>query len=533
MRGKTKSPAKRFSGARIGAPGAVFIALAAAAGGWVSFVNLFDPINIYSYSRDVWHHMATLGALMDSPLDPANPHVVSDAPSRTFTPWFWLIAVLGKTLGLAPLKALGMSALLNMGLLAAGVWLFARAYFPHRWAPPLLLAVMLGAWTLNFGWAGFYNFTTLVYSAGYPFATVLALGFFAWWAALKALAAARPGKWLAVIGLAAAVSFATHQLQAGLTLGGIGVFALFRGEAAFRRRIEILAAAGLGLAASMLWPFYNPLALVRYAALPGWNTAEVWDNPSFYLAMTGISALGVLGFYDWERRRPRFELVVGGLGLAFAFGGGQLLGVALSHRFFPFLMLFLHLGLTWLLLSRGAFRGAGLGRYLARVGHGVLAVAVGLLFAYNMALGVTNHRVYKQFSRGEITVEGKHREPGILEAAREVVAITGKDAVILGYQEAAYPPQALGVRVVSIPRPFPLTPDMAERQAAAFGFFQPQTTRREREAIIARYNATHILYRNWEVDPRAAGALAAFGEATAVGGLTLITLAPEREDQSP
>lgn len=534
MRGETRSPAEGFSGIRLDAPDALFLVIAVVAGGWVSFVNLFDPINIYSYGRDVWHHMAVLGALMDFPFDPANPHVVSDAPSRTFTPWYWVLALMGKALGLSPLKVLGMSALFTMGLLAGGVWLFARAYYRRRWAPAVLLAVMLGVWTLNFGWAGFYNFTTLVFSASYPFAIVFAAGFFAWWAVVKALErTARPLPWLIVIGFLTAVSFATHQLQAGLTLGGIGVFALFHGQADVRRRVEILAAAGLGLAASMLWPFYNPLALVRFASLPGWNTAEMWDNRSFYIAMTGISAFGVLGFYDWERRRPRLELVAGGLGLALAFGGGQMLGVSLSHRFFPFLMLFLHLGLIWLLLARAALRGPGLGPYLARFGHGVLAVAVGLLFAYNMALGATNYRVYKQFSRGEITVEGKHRAPRILESAREVVAMTGPDAVILGYQEAAYPPQALGVKVVAIPRPFPLTPDMAERQAAAFEFFQPETTRSEREAIIERYNATHILYRNWEVSPQTAEALAVLGDAQVIDSLTLITLAPETEDQSP
>jgi len=162
---------------------------------FISAVNLFDPININSFTRDVWHHMAVLNALMDHPFAAANPHIVSDAPSRTYMPWYVLMALIGKAFGLSALKVLGISALITMTTLVFGVRLFAREYFHNDWAPLVLLAAILGGWGYEFNYVGVANLETFVFSAGYPASIIIALGFFAWWAVLKFLADPEKHKW--------------------------------------------------------------------------------------------------------------------------------------------------------------------------------------------------------------------------------------------------------------------------------------------------------------------------------------------------
>ena len=37
-------------------------------------------------ASDIWHHRAVLIALADNPINPANPHILSNEGSRTFIP---------------------------------------------------------------------------------------------------------------------------------------------------------------------------------------------------------------------------------------------------------------------------------------------------------------------------------------------------------------------------------------------------------------------------------------------------------------
>src|SRR6185503_11157076 len=142
----------------------------------ISWVHLFHPVNIVSYDRDVWHHTAVLNALLESPFHAGNPHVVSEVPSRSYMPWYVGLALLGRSLGLNAQQLLGISAALSMATLMIGIHLFSRAYFSHRWAPLVLLLIMFGTWAGPINHTGFHTFSTMVFSASYPFAIVFGAG---------------------------------------------------------------------------------------------------------------------------------------------------------------------------------------------------------------------------------------------------------------------------------------------------------------------------------------------------------------------
>src|SRR5690606_20596782 len=87
---------RQANASAIALPELAFFVVALAVVVAISALHLFHPINIVSYDRDVWHHIAVLNALLDSPFHAGNPHIVSDVPSRSYMPWYVALAVLGR-----------------------------------------------------------------------------------------------------------------------------------------------------------------------------------------------------------------------------------------------------------------------------------------------------------------------------------------------------------------------------------------------------------------------------------------------------
>lgn len=487
---------------------AVLVALA------VSAINLFDPINIYSYTRDVWHHMAVLNALMESPFDAVNPHIVSEAPSRTYMPWFFLMALVGKAFSLNALQVLGVSALLTMTTLIIGVRLFAKEYFQNDWAPLVLLASLLGGWGIEFNYVGLSNLETFVFSAGYPASIIMALGFFAWWAVLKYLKSPEKNYWyLGVILLITAFSFPTHHLQSGFTMGTMGVLAFFSRDGSFKKGVFVGLAIGAGLVLSSFWFYYNPFDFLLLGANNAeWETGQYWYGPAFIIFLVGIGYFGIFGFYDYKAGRWRWDLIIGFSAIMAGFLIGKFLGSPISHRFLPFWIFFLHIGLTGFILSwplKLKFNEQiGCLPLLQKVGAFLLIASV----SYHIYHGIHFYFAYKGFQQGTHTLPNKALHPHVLDAAKKLPAYFKPGDVLIAHREVAYPPQAFGIKLVSIPRPFPLVPDMAERQKASKDFFSEGFTNARRWEIIEKYNVTHILYRDYWAEKGVPVALRAFGD---------------------
>ena len=53
----------------------------------VLLYTLIHPVAVVSFQRDIWHHLAVLDELLRSPFFAENPHIASDDPSRSYTPW--------------------------------------------------------------------------------------------------------------------------------------------------------------------------------------------------------------------------------------------------------------------------------------------------------------------------------------------------------------------------------------------------------------------------------------------------------------
>jgi hypothetical protein len=486
----------------------------------VSAVHLWAPSNIVSYERDVWHHLAVLNELLKSPFHAVNPHIVSDAPSRTFMPWYVLLAIIGRGVGLDAQQLLGISAFASVTALVVGARLFARAYFADRWAPILFLAVLFGTWFGGPNHTGFHSISTLLYSASYPFNIVLALGFFTWWAVLRALRApAAPIGAFCAIALLVAFMFTTHQLQGAFAIGGALTFALFHGHAAFRRRCQIMAVIVAGIVLCQFWPYFDPIAF----SFAGENFTYVyqtrieWTSAPGMFGALGLSVIGAVGLYDFRRRAWRRDLAIA-VGAIFAgILAMRALGWWIGLRFLPFLAVFLQIALTaWLLDLRSGASSTGIRRAILP-----MLLVASTLNAALAALDVAGAQLYLA---GRADPRSNNWSRDILAAMTEVKAQLGPGAVVLAEGNTAYPIQASDMKVVSIPRPFPEVADSVERQAASIAFFSSDTSTAERCAILARYGVAALIYRSERVPPDVRQSIDALGSHALIRDLALVRL---------
>lgn len=489
----------------------------------ISWVHLFAPVNVVSYERDVWHHTAVLNALLEAPFHATNPHIVSDAPSRSYMPWYVGLAVVGRWFGLDSQQLLGISAALSMLVVVIGIHLFARAYFGSPWAPLVLLAVTFGTWIGPINHTGFHTLATMTFSASYPFAIVFGAGFVAWWLVLRGLRAPEaPWGTGVAIALITAFVFTTHQMQGGFDIGGMLTFALFHGRYPAARRAQLVLAVIAGLLISSLWPYYNPIALALIGGYYSYvyDAPIDWHDPAIVLRIFGLSVLGLGGLYDQHRKTWRLDLVLGTAGIAAAVVGAYLMGSWIVLRLLPLLVIFLQLGLTALVLDLpGRSEGESAWRWKAG-----LALLIGTIMIANVGTAGRSFLSAHRFQAGASDLQALTWARDIKDSVREIKRIVGAGKVVIADGITAYPIQADGMKVVSIPLPFPEVPDAPIRQAATLEFFDPATALARRCEILATYHVDAIAYRTTKLEPEVRQSLNSMGEPTEVHDLTVIPL---------
>jgi hypothetical protein len=495
----------------------------------ISWVHLFAPVNVVSYERDVWHHTAVLNALLESPFHAVNPHIVSDAPSRSYMPWYVGLAIAGRWFGLDSQQLLGISAALSILAVMAGIYLFARSYFPSPWAPLALLGAIFGTWIGPFNHTGFNTLPTMTFSASYPFAIVFGAGFIAWWLVLRGLrGSATPWGIGTAIALITAFAFTIHQLQGGFNIGGMLTFALFHGRFPVARRAQLVLAVVAGLLISSLWPYYNPIALALIGGYYSYvyDAPIDWSDPVTLLRIVGFSALGLGGLYDRRRKAWRLDLVLGTAGIAAGIAGAGLMGSWIVLRLLPFLVIFLQLGLTALVFD---LPGRSESRSSAWRWKRGLVVMIGAMMISNAGAAVRSFTLAHRYQTGASDFHAPTWARDIKGSVREIKEVVGAGSVVIANGTTAYPIQADGMKVVSIPLPFPEVPDAPVRQAATLEFFGPATELARRCEILATYHVNAIVYRTANVQPEVRQSLNSMGTPIEVRDLTLVPVSSPPE----
>jgi hypothetical protein len=426
-------------------------------------------------SRDLWQHLASLRALIESPFDPANPFVATAEGSRHFHPYWVSVALVAKALGWNEWQAIAFAGFVSAGTLLAGIHAFGRAFYRTPWGPLALLGAMLFGWSLPFSHTGYHSIGTLIEGIAYPAALLIGLSLLLWALVIRALE--RPVLAWAIVPLAAFM-FATHQLGAGIGFMAAGCFILLWPGAGLRARTGVAAALAAGLFVSMAWPYHNPFEAIARTGLPTWSGGVNFYHPVMLAVAFVPSLFGLSGL-----RHPRFARTALPVLVAFVLFAGLFalgwFGILIATRFVMPAVLMLHIGLGALFLAlvddwRTLTRTAQLALFtFAMLCLGLFGVMTGTQL-------VIEQRIFEE-------------EGNSYAAALALTRDIPDSEPVAAYDVFAWPIVATGQRVVSVPWPEPMIAGLAGRQAAAERLFDPALSRDDRLRLARRWGAKVLI----------------------------------------
>jgi hypothetical protein len=526
---------------------ALFLLLALAIGGWVSWEAGYVRLITWEGGADYWEHSATLHALIENPFHPQHPHLALRAGSPRFGPQFLLIALIARAAHWDALQAMTLAAVLNTLLFLYGIRAFFLSYFRHPLAPLYGLLVMFGGWWIGFHYSNVYALPVLFSVASFPSTTALGLSLlgFSWIVRCLRGELSRPRLWLIVIGVWAAAVFIIHPLTAMMSISGALLLALCEPKPTWRLRFEVAGAVVVGLALSHFWPYFSPWVVLR----GGHGEAAEWAEQSlqqaqagglqvkrklheFYqplrlLMALGLSGITVLALPYFLLRRERWFVGLGALGMLLPFVGNAFVELPLGHRFVLLAIVFLQIGLVWLLLRLtpsypDAFRFVR-GRALGIVSASIVGATLLVFFTHSVLVA----RALFEGPRGR-----GGRESAVVQNMRAIAAAAGPNAVVLASPLLSWPLPTFGPKVLVLFHEDPLVADAVARERWVKRFLNQASSDSERRTILARYGVTHVLLQ------RETGSVGRFLAKTSsvrmVGtGFRMYTLSPSASSEQP
>ncbi|HEY3494127.1 MAG TPA: hypothetical protein VGK73_05550 [Polyangiaceae bacterium] len=483
---------------------AAFLLLAGALTFWVARDAFGARIATFSPRADYWEHSAALRALLEDPFHPRHPLVKNDWGSPRFSPHFLIVALFGRAFGWSVLSAMSVLAVVNTLLFTGGIYVFFREYFRDRRAPLFALIVLFCTWPDAPNFSNVYELSVFFAVASYPSTAALALTLWGLWFATRLARSERLRPGLVVLhGLGWAYVYVTHPLTATLAFTAVALLFATEPNLPLRRRLVLLATLPLGLAVAALWPYYPALGMVLGGTASrvkdGLDTGTSYDHP-FYeperiLEIVGFSVVALPALVVMLVKRKHLFVPLGAAVMLAVFATGAVLKIPLGHRYLILSVLFLQMGLVWLLLALVPI--APLPAWASRKALRWAAVAlVGCFLAGCLVIGVKDAST--RFRR---TVGSRRASPTLVYAQR-VAELAGPEAVVLSHSLLSWPLPTFGLEVVTLHHRDPLVLDSDVRRAAVIRFLGAGVSAEEREGILRRYRVTHVILegRSGEAD---------------------------------
>jgi hypothetical protein len=490
-------------------PDALFLLVALGIFCWLSYDAIWLRAVTYEGGSDYWEHSATVHALMLNPWHPGNPYLVSTAPSSRFGPQFLLVALVARAFHLDAIAAMALAAIANTLLFLCAIRIFFKTYFQHPLAQLYGLLVMFFGWWQGFHYSNVYALNVFFTVACFPSTTALGLSLLGFALAVRLLRAelVRPRLGLVLLALWAAAVFIVHPLTAMLALSGVGLLAVAEPKAPLRLRAELLSAVVAGLVLSRFWPYFSPWEVLRggQGQTAGWvanglNQAGELEGAvhpkrqlhEFYrvgglVSSLGLASVALLALPYFLRRRERWFVGFGTLGMLLPFVLNAYVDVPLGHRFVLLAIVYLHIGVVWLLLGLTPSYPGAFG-FLARrwvrpaVAAGICALFV--VFALHGVLLAHEQLANPRFHPG--------KESPVISNMKAFAQAAGPGAVVLANPLLSWPLPTFGPKVLLLFHLDPLVPDERERELNVSRFFGRGSDEQRRE-ILAHYGVTHVL----------------------------------------
>ncbi len=475
---------------------ALYVALALALVGWLSWESFVIRDATYSTRADFWEHAAVLHALIASPFHPQNPHLLSTASSPRFGPQFLLTALITRVVHGDALFGMSLVTTLNAALLVIGIYWFFTSYFRERWAPVYAILVMITGWWDAWGFSNVYQLHVLSSVEGYPSATALGSCLCAFALCLRILRNRTPRLLEGGILVALwAVIVIVHPLTAVLGLAGMGLLTISERAADFRGRALIYGALVLGLLLAQVWPYFSVWQTVVggggqevASARPGHRLQEFYNWGGIANALgLALAAIAFLPYF--LLKRERWFVGLGALSMLLPFVVNIYRELPLGHRFILLAVFFLHVGVVWLLLvlTPGTAQAA---KFLDRpwrvwLTRAIVLSGLAVFLVHNIQLTKAECFDDPHVVRGQ--------ESPYVRLARAVARGAKEGSVVACDAMLGWPIPAFGPKVMTLYHGNPLVLDEPQRALALRHFLGSPLSDADRNEIITRYGITHVL----------------------------------------
>ncbi|MCI0558528.1 MAG: hypothetical protein MN733_08540 [Nitrososphaera sp.] len=483
-------------------PHKVYVFLAGTLLVWMSWSAFYFPLFEYSPHEDFWDHAPAIKEWSEDLLNPANPHIVSDAGTVRYTPFSLLFVAISRLLNITAIDSLEVAAVFNTLLFVVGTFVFLQAYFRRPWAPVIGLVVFVAFWGMGYRHANEFQLRTLFYVAPYPSTFAFGVGLVSLFLTLKIIRSEVTTGWSAVLLFVLLVSSVlSHVLTSVFIIAGLGLLCITEpGVRKQLRAIPILATIA-ALTLAELWPFFSVREIVfgtdghlqegiSWLEKQTFSVAPyVYDLSRVVLAL-GPALLGLPCILYLALRRHHLFIVYGFLLMAAPYAISFFWNIPEANRFLFFAVFFLHMALVWAVLRIAAFNESMAGGQAA-VKQKVLLGLVGVAFwgsvVWNLSYAGA-HFGYTYFRKESV--------PLVME---RVSAFLSEDSVVLAPLRIGYPIPSFKGKIVGLMHHHPMVPDDRQRVRDVMVFFEAGTSDEQRLNIIKKYKVTHVLFESQDV----------------------------------
>lgn len=482
--------------------------------GLAGFVLVFGSYGfIAPWGGDFNVYIAAVHALYRDLLHPSDVSLGVPSGNMVFYgPYEVLVAAIGKAMGVTPYRALEFAGIANVALYAAAIAAFCRRFsrLPQSAVPPLLLvAVILVLRMKVYSWSSETSYITLGITQAYASLLGWALALFSFVVADHVVQ--RPSA-AGVCGLALllAVLVLIHPISATWAIGITGLRALYvllpggiRHDAdEWEKPNEtpprvlqsacLVLATVLGVALSLLWPYYSPLMLTHYTGVQ--EQAPFLNDPFGAMAVTYV--LAVLALLLSGRMRFYQFWILAFFATFAVFEILRSLGIAFVARYALFMAFFAQfivadcgavafsqIAFPWRNLRRSNFSRAADLLFIAVLGVALLKapplhapVRGGILSLHNWIEGQSSERAF--YAKWDPLRASIHENDVLM-----IVPSWNDDMDIAAVTGAKVVAAALMVDV----------PDADERTHSVQRFFQPGQSVAIRLQELKRWHATKVV----------------------------------------
>lgn len=512
-------------------PRKLFWGMAVILGAWFLFSALFNQPAMYDLGADYWEHAAVLKEWSSDILSPQNPFLSLENPSIRFIPSYLLIAGIARIFHLDAFQALGLSGLLNLGLLLLGIYLFTKVYFKSEWAPFWGLAIFLTSWGAVLPRSGFYQLRCLFFVISYPSVFVFAVGLITLWLAVKILRREFTSFWgYLALALLMPTMLISHITFGAFALISVFLLAIFEPGVAWSLRFKVLLSISSGIFLTPLWPYFSFWRMIQRSLSVRANWHRL--SSSYYrfegvLQILGPAVLGIpAALYALSKKKNGF-LFSGFLVMALLLALGVVFSVPTGERFLIFTAFFLQLALIWAILEEKA---APLGPSLSSPHRGFLQkgfhVILALFFGWNITVAIFEftglpvqlfHQVPFHFSYSA-------KSHQLISELRRLAPFIPERAVVMAQSDISrFLPAFSGKVVVALRGVFFLSPEERNRRYADNEkVYSSKTSPPEREELLKRYGVRYLLFDRERTSPELMKELIKLGKP--VGGTTRLVL---------